>query len=96
LFGAGFFVADRVNIGKFLVIVEDRSRVIYYSNTYSHRDMGRADMGNRQLYHLADILCYRTWDHIAALPQSISKWKGQIMSSKALRIALRRRINSDA
>jgi hypothetical protein len=73
LFGAGFLVANRVNIRKFPVIVGDKSRVIYNSNTYSHKNMGRADMGNRQLYHLADILCYSTWDLIAALPQSISK-----------------------
>lgn len=33
-------------------------------NTYSHRDMDRADMGNRQLYNLAEIVCYRTWDPI--------------------------------
>jgi hypothetical protein len=36
-------------------------------NTYSHRDMDRADMGNRQLYHLAEILCYRTWDPIRCI-----------------------------
>ena len=33
-------------------------------NTYYHRDMDRADKGNRQVYHLAEILCYRTWDPI--------------------------------
>ena len=33
-------------------------------NTYSHREMDRADMGNRQLYNLAEIVCYRTWDPI--------------------------------
>jgi hypothetical protein len=33
-------------------------------STYSHRDMDRADMGNRQVYHLAEILCYRIWDPI--------------------------------
>jgi hypothetical protein len=25
-------------------------------NTYSYRDMDRADMGDRQLYHLAEII----------------------------------------
>ena len=33
-------------------------------NMYSHRDMDRADMGNRQVYHLAEILCYRIWGPI--------------------------------
>ena len=33
-------------------------------NMYSHRDMDRADMGNGQVYHLAEILCYRIWDPI--------------------------------
>lgn len=65
-------------------------------NTYSHRDMDRADIGNRQVYHLAEILCYTTWDLFAILSQSISKGKGQTINSKAFRFALRSRINSDA
>lgn len=58
-------------------------------NMYSHRDMDRADMGNGQVYHLAEILCYRIWDPIRILSQSVSKGKGQTINSKAFRFALR-------
>jgi hypothetical protein len=56
-------------------------------STYSHRDMDRADMGNRQ---------YITWLKssatgfgilLAILSQSISKGKGQTIKSKAFRFA---------
>src|ERR687893_2684017 len=47
-------------------------------NMYSHRDMDRADMGNGQLYHLAEILCYRIGILFAILSQSISKGKDRL------------------
>jgi len=64
-------------------------------STYSHRDMDRADMGKRQLSRLKPSAT-GLGVLFAVLSQSISKGKGQTISSKAFRFTLRRRINSDA
>ena len=41
LMGAVLFVANRVNIGKFLVIIRNRTRTLYHCITYYDRDMVR-------------------------------------------------------
>ena len=96
LLGAGFFAANRVNIGKFLVIVGTGQGLL----TIAIRILTEIWTG-----HIWGIDNYVTWLTssatglgilFAVLSQSISKGKGQSISSKALRFALRRKIDSAA
>lgn len=90
LFGAGFFAANRVNIGKFLVIVGTGQGLV----TIAIRILTEIWTG-----HIWGIDNYITWLTssaaglgilFAVLSQSISKGEGQSISSKAFRFALRR------
>lgn len=91
LFGAGFFAANRVNIGKFLVIVGTGQGLF----TIAIRLFTEIWTG-----HILGIENYITWLTssaaglgilFAVLSQSVSKGEGQSISSKAFRLALRRR-----
>ncbi len=94
LFGAAFFAADRVNIGKFLIIVGTGQGLF----TIATRILTEIWTG-----HIWGIDNYVTWLTssatglgilFAVLSQSISKGKGESISSRALRFALRRQIKS--
>jgi hypothetical protein len=90
LFGAGFFAANRVNVGKFLVIVGTGQGLL----TIAIRILSEIWTG--QIWGIDN---YATWLTssatglgilFAVLSQSVSKGKGQSISSKAVRFALRR------
>jgi hypothetical protein len=94
LFGAAFFAANRVNIGKFLVIVGTGQGLF----TIAIRILTEIWTG-----HIWGIDNYITWLTssaaglgilFAVVSQSVSKGKGQSISSKAVRFALRRQIRS--
>jgi hypothetical protein len=93
LFGAGFFAANRVNIGKFLVIVGTGQGLL----TIAIRIL--TEIWTGQIWGIDN---YVTWLAssatglgilFAVLSQSVSKGKGQSISSKAFRFALRRQTN---
>lgn len=95
LFGAAFFAANRVNIGKFLIIVGTGQGLL----TIAIRILTEIWTG-----HIWGIDNYVTWLTSSAiglgiifaiLSQSISKGNGESISSRALRFALRRQIKSD-
>jgi hypothetical protein len=96
LFGAGFFAANRVNIGKFLVIVGTGQGLF----TIAIRIL--TELLTNQSEFSVFFNNYVTWLTssavglgilFAVLSQSVSKGKGQSISSKAIKFVLRRRIH---
>src|ERR671918_1463320 len=90
LFGAGFFAANRVNIGKFLVIVGTGQGLL----TIAIRIL--TEIWTGQIWGVDNYITWLTSSAtglgilFAVLSQSVSKGKGQSISSKAVRFALRR------
>jgi hypothetical protein len=90
LFGAGFFAANRVNIGKFLVIVGTGQGLL----TIAIRIL--TEIWTGQIWGIDNYVTWLTSSAtglgilFAVLSQSVSKGKGQSISSKAVRFALRR------
>jgi hypothetical protein len=90
LFGAGFFAANRVNIGKFLVIVGTGQGLF----TIAIRIL--TEIWTGQIWGIDNYVTWLTSSAaglgilFAVLSQSVSKGKGQSISSKAVRFALRR------
>jgi hypothetical protein len=90
LFGAGFFAANRVNIGKFLVIVGTGQGLL----TIAIRIL--TEIWTGQIWGIDNYVTWLTSSAtglgilFAVLSQSVSKGKGQSISSKAFRFALRR------
>ena len=91
-----FFAANRVNIGRFLVIVGTVQRSICYNNMYSHRDMDRTDMGNDNYIDWLTSSATALGILLAVLSSSVSRGRGQSMSAKAVRFTLRKRISLDS
>jgi hypothetical protein len=96
LLGAGFFAANRVNIGKFLVIVGTGQGLF----TIAIRIL--TEFLTNQSEFSVFFNNYVTWLTssavglgilFAVLSQSVSKGKGQSISSKAIKFVLRRRIH---
>jgi hypothetical protein len=93
LFGAGFFAANRVNIGKFLVIVGTGQGLF----TIAFRIL--TELWTGQIWATDNYVTWLTSSAtglgilFAVLSQSVSKGKGQSISSKAVRFALRRQTN---
>ena len=91
LFGAGFFAANRVNIGKLLVIVGTGQGLI----TIAIRIL--TEIWTGQIWGIQNYVTWLTSTAVglgilfAVLSQSVSKGKGQSISSKAVRFAFRRR-----
>ncbi len=94
LFGAGFFAANRVNIGKFLVIVGTGQGLF----TIAIRIL--TELWTGQIWGVDNYVTWLTSSAaglgilFAVLSQSMSKGKGQSISSKAVRFALRRQTHS--
>src|ERR671918_987194 len=94
LFGAGFFAANRVNIGKFLVIVGTGQGLL----TIAIRIL--TEIWTGQIWGVDNYITWLTSSAtglgilFAVLSQSVSKGKGQSISSKAVRFALRRQVRS--
>src|SRR5215210_5645264 len=90
LFGAGFFAANRVNIGKFLVIVGTGQGLF----TIALRIL--TELWTGQIWAIDNFVTWLTSSAtglgilFAVLSQSVSKGKGQSITSKAVRFALRR------
>src|ERR687892_1825631 len=90
LFGAGFFAANRVNVGKFLVIVGTGQGLL----TIAIRIL--TEIWTGQIWGVENYVPWLTSSAtglgilFAVLSQSVSKGKGQSISSKAVRFALRR------
>lgn len=90
LFGAGFFAANRVNIGKFLVIVGTGQGIF----TIAIRIL--TEIWTGQIWGIQNYVTWLTSSAVglgilfAVLSQSVSKGEGQSISSKAVRFALRR------
>ena len=90
LFGAGFFAANRVNVGKFLVIVGTGQGLL----TIAIRIL--TEIWTGQIWGVENYVTWLTSSAtglgilFAVLSQSVSKGKGQSISSKAVRFALRR------
>jgi hypothetical protein len=90
LFGAGFFAANRVNIGKFLVIIGTGQGLF----TIALRILTEVWTG--QIWAIDNYVTWLTSSAtglgilFAVMSQSVSKGKGQSIISKALRFALRR------
>ena len=90
LFGAGFFAANRVNIGKFLVIVGTGQGLL----TIAIRLL--TEIWTGQIWGVDNYVTWLTSSAtglgilFAVLSQSVSKGKGQSITSKAVRFALRR------
>ena len=90
LFGAGFFAANRVNIGKFLVIIGTGQGLF----TIALRIL--TEIWTGQIWGVDNYVTWLTSSAaglgilFAILSQSVSKGKGQSISSKAVRFALRR------
>jgi hypothetical protein len=90
LFGAGFFAANRVNIGKFLVIVGTGQGLF----TIALRIV--TELWTGQIWATDNYITWLTSSAtglgilFAVLSQSVSKGKGQSITSKAVRFALRR------
>jgi hypothetical protein len=95
LFGAGFFAANRVNIGKFLVIVGTGQGLF----TIAIRIF--TEIWTGQIWGVDNYVTWLTSSAaglgilFAVLSQSVSKGKGQSISSKAVRYILRKRIHSE-
>jgi hypothetical protein len=93
LFGAGFFAANRVNIGKFLVIVGTGQGLI----TIAIRIL--TEIWTGQIWGIQNYVTWLTSSAVglgilfAVLSQSVSKGKGQSISSRAVRFALRRQMH---
>ncbi len=91
LFGAGFFAANRVNIGKFLVIVGTGQGLF----TIAIRIL--TEIWTGQIWSINNYVIWLTSSGaglgilFAVLSQSVSKGKGQSISSKAVSFVLRRR-----
>jgi hypothetical protein len=94
LFGAGFFAANRVNIGKFLVIVGTGQGLFTIAIRILTVFITNQSESSALLYN------YVTWLTSSAaglgvlfaiLSQSVSKGKGESISSKAVSFVLRRR-----
>src|SRR5918999_431930 len=94
LFGAGFFAANRVNIGKFLVIVGTGQGLFTIAIRILTVFITNQAESSALLYN------YVTWLTSSAaglgvlfaiLSQSVSKGKGESISSKAVNFVLRRR-----
>jgi hypothetical protein len=96
LFGAGFFAANRVNIGKFLVIVGTGQGLF----TIAIRIL--TEIWTGEIWGIDNYVTWLTSSAaglgilFAVLSQSVSKGKGQSIGSKAIRFVLRRRIHSEA
>ena len=96
LFGAGFFAANRVNIGKFLVIIGTGQGLF----TIAIRIL--TEIWTGQIWGIDNYVTWLTSSAVglgilfAVLSQSVSKGKGQSISSKAVRFALRRQVRSKA
>jgi hypothetical protein len=94
LFGAGFFAANRVNIGKFLVIIGTGQGLF----TIAIRIL--TEIWTGQIWGADNYVTWLTSSAaglgilFAVLSQSVSKGKGQSISSKAVRFALRRQMRS--
>jgi hypothetical protein len=92
LFGAGFFAANRVNIGKFLVIIGTGQGLF----TIAIRIL--TEIWTGQIWGIDNYVTWLTSSAVglgilfAVLSQSVSKGKGQSISSKAVRFALRRQM----
>jgi hypothetical protein len=92
LFGAGFFAANRVNIGKFLVIIGTGQGLF----TIAIRIL--TEIWTGQIWGIDNYVTWLTSSGVglgilfAVLSQSVSKGKGQSISSKAVRFALRRQM----
>lgn len=90
LFGAAFFAANRVNIGKFLVIVGTGQGLF----TIALRIV--TELWTGQIWAINNYVTWLTSSAtglgilFAVLSQSVSKGKGQSITSKAVRFALRR------
>jgi hypothetical protein len=93
LFGAGFFAANRVNIGKFLVIVGTGQGLF----TIAIRIL--TEIWTGEIWGIDNYITWLTSSAVglgilfAVLSQSVSKGKGQSISSKAIKFVLRRRIH---
>ena len=93
MFGAGFFAANRVNIGKFLVIVGTGQGLF----TIAIRIL--TEIWTGEIWGIDNYITWLTSSAaglgilFAVLSQSVSKGKGQSINSKAIRFVLRRRIN---
>ena len=96
LFGAGFFAANRVNIGKFLVIVGTGQGLFTIAIRILTVFITNQAESSVLLYN------YVTWLTTSAaglgilfavLSQSVSKGSGQSISSKAIRFVMRRRVD---
>jgi hypothetical protein len=91
LFGAGFFAANRVNIGKFLVIVGTGQGLF----TIAIRILTEVWTG--QIWAIDNYIIWLTSSAtglgilFAVLSQSVSKGKGQSITSRAVRFALRQK-----
>ena len=91
LFGAGFFAANRVNIGKFLVIVGTGQGLF----TIAIRIL--TEIWTGEIWGIDNYITWLTSSAaglgilFAVLSQSVSKGKGQSINSKAIRFVLRRR-----
>jgi hypothetical protein len=96
LFGAGFFAANRVNIGKFLVIVGTGQGLFTIAIRIFTEIWTGHIWGNDN--YVAWLTSSATGLGIifAVASQSISKGKGESISSKAVRFALRRQNRLDA
>jgi hypothetical protein len=92
LFGAGFFAANRVNIGKFLVIIGTGQGLF----TIAIRIL--TEIWTGEIWGIDNYITWLTSSAaglgilFAVLSQSVSKGKGQSINSKAIRFVLRRRI----
>ena len=90
LFGAGFFAANRVNIGKFLVIIGTGQGLF----TIVIRIL--TEIWTGQIWTINNYVTWLTSSAtglgilFAILAQSVSKGKGQSITSKAVKFALRR------
>jgi hypothetical protein len=90
LLGAAFFAANRVNIGKFLVIVGTGQGLF----TIALRIV--TELWTGQIWAIDNYVTWLTSSAtglgilFAVLSQSVSKGKGQSITSKAFRFALRR------
>src|SRR5919108_1457370 len=90
LFGAGFFAANRVNIGKFLVIVGTGQGLF----TIVIRLL--TEIWTGQIWSINNYVTWLTSSAtglgilFAVLAQYLSKGKGQSITSKAVKFALRR------
>jgi hypothetical protein len=95
LFGAGFFAANRVNIGKFLVIVGTGQGLF----TIAIRIL--TEIWTGEIWGIDNYVTWLTSSAaglgilFAVLSQSVSKGKGQSIGSKALSFVLRRRFHSE-